>query len=98
MIYMEIIISLVVLLIIFSIVSITIPNQSQLLQESIRQEKAQFIAQNIFWRQIVDGQLVPFEPSNKLSNSNKSSIQYNIEIDGQKYIVTIIFEKINRDK
>lgn len=90
MIYIELISAMFVLLIIVIIVLSTIPLQRNMLQEALTQEKAQLIAENKFWETIDDTVLKNL--------SDVFSTDYEVEVDGRKYIVTIIAEKFQRQK
>lgn len=90
MIYIEILSAITVFLILVSIVLSTIPMQKNILEEALRQEKAQLKAENMFWETIDDTVLKNLP--------NVFSIDYQVEIDGNKYIVTIGAEKFQRQK
>ncbi|MGC8820775.1 MAG: hypothetical protein ACP5KD_08500 [Fervidobacterium sp.] len=90
MFYIDLLVSLFVLLILVTIVIITIPIQKEMLSEAIRQEKAQIIAENMFWETINDTSL-QYLPQNFMK-------EFVVEIDGKNYVVTINAEKIVRQK
>ncbi|ABS61448.1 hypothetical protein H17ap60334_07603 [Thermosipho africanus H17ap60334] len=90
MIYIEILSAIIVLLILVAIVLSTIPMQRNMLEEALRQEKAQLKAENIFWETIDDTVLKNLPDT--------FSINYQVEVDGNKYIVTISAEKFQRQK
>ncbi|MEN3043367.1 MAG: hypothetical protein ABDH59_08785 [Fervidobacterium sp.] len=90
MFYTEIISAIVILLIIIVIVAATIPLQKSILEEALRQEKAQLMAENMFWESI-DETILRGLP-------NTFTLEYEVEIDNQKYVVTITAEKLQRKK
>lgn len=90
MFYIELIASMVILLMIVAIVSMTIPMQREMLNEAIRQEKAQLIAENMFW-ETIDGTALKSLPNNFTK-------EFTVEVDNQKYRVIIEAEKFDRQK
>jgi len=89
MLYTELIFAMVVLMLFLTIVAAVVPTQREVLQEAIRQERAQLIAENMFWQEVDDEYL-------KNITTNKFSITYDVEIDGRKYKVTINALKFQR--
>jgi len=88
MVYMEIIFTLLVLMLFIVMIYTTIPLQNQTLNEAIRQEKAQIIAENMFWETV---------DATYLQNCPESfSVDFEVEVDGRKYIVTINALKYER--
>ncbi|MCX7654270.1 MAG: hypothetical protein N2Z58_06305 [Fervidobacterium sp.] len=82
--------AIVILLIIIIIVTSTVPLQKIILEEALRQEKAQLTAENIFWQTIDETSLKNLP--------NTFSLDYKVKIDNQTYIVTITAEKLRRRK
>ncbi|AMW32275.1 hypothetical protein SAMN04488510_1076 [Fervidobacterium changbaicum] len=91
MLYTELIFAMIVLMLFLTIIAVTIPAQRETLQEAIRQERAQLIAENMFWQQISDEYLQSIQ-------SNKFSITYDVIVDGKHYKVTINAIKFDRPK
>ncbi|WP_448376233.1 hypothetical protein [Fervidobacterium sp.] len=89
MLYTELIFAMVVLMLFLTIVAAVVPTQREALQEAIRQERAQLIAENMFWQEVDDEYL-------KNITTNKFSITYDVKIDGRKYKVTINALKFQR--
>ncbi|QIV77904.1 hypothetical protein QQE94_02210 [Fervidobacterium pennivorans subsp. shakshaketiis] len=89
MLYTELIFSMIILMLLLTIISGTIPAQRETLMEAIRQERAQLIAENIFWQEVDNEYL-------KSVQSDKFSITYDVVVDGKKYKVTINAIKFQR--
>jgi hypothetical protein len=89
MLYTELIFAMIILMLLLTIISGTIPAQREALQEAIRQERAQLIAENMFWQEI-DNEYLNSVPSKKFS------ITYDVVVDGKKYKVTINAIKFER--
>ncbi len=88
MVYTEIIFALLVLMLLIVMIYGTIPLQNETLNEAIRQEKAQIIAENMFW-ETVDATYLQNRPDN-------FSVDFQVEVDGHKYLVTINALKYER--
>ncbi|HCI29204.1 MAG TPA: hypothetical protein PKI14_08520 [Fervidobacterium sp.] len=88
MIYTEIIFAMLILMLLLVVIFGTIPLQIETLNEAIRQEKAQIIAENMFW-ETVDASFLENRPEN-------FSIDFEVEVDGHKYLVTINALKYER--
>ncbi len=89
MLYTELIMAMIVLMLFLTIVAAVVPAQREALQEAIRQERAQLIAENMFWKQVDDEYL-------KSIPEDRFSITYEVEIEGRKYKVTINALKVER--
>uniref|UniRef100_A0A7V4KD70 Uncharacterized protein n=1 Tax=Fervidobacterium pennivorans TaxID=93466 RepID=A0A7V4KD70_FERPE len=89
MLYTELIFAMIILMLLLTIISGTIPAQRETLMESIRQERAQLIAENMFWQQVDNEYLESVQ-------SDKFSITYDVVVDGRKYKVTINAIKFER--
>ncbi|WP_448378459.1 hypothetical protein [Fervidobacterium sp.] len=89
MLYTELIFAMIILMLLLTTISGTIPAQRETLMESIRQERAQLIAENMFWQQVDNEYLESVQ-------SDKFSITYNVVVDGKKYKVTINAIKFER--
>ncbi|MGQ9855500.1 MAG: hypothetical protein ACUVQF_02080 [Fervidobacterium sp.] len=89
MVYTEILYAMLVLMLLLTIIATTIPAQREILNESIRQEKAQIIAENMFW-ETVDATYLQNLPDNKFI------LTYYIDVDGHRYKVDIKAIKFDR--
>jgi len=89
MLYTELIFAMIILMLLLTIISGTIPAQRETLMEAIRQERAQLIAENMFWQEVDNEYLESVQ-------SDKFSITYDVMVDGKKYKVTINAIKFER--
>jgi len=89
MLYTELIFAMIILMLLLTIISGTIPAQRETLMEAIRQERAQLIAENMFWQEVDNEYLESIQ-------SGKFSITYDVVVDGKKYKVTINAVKFER--
>ncbi|HOA16616.1 MAG TPA: hypothetical protein PL174_01070 [Fervidobacterium sp.] len=88
MVYTEIIFALLILMLLIVMIFGTIPLQNETLNEAIRQEKAQIMAENMFW-ETVDATYLQNRPDH-------FNVDFEVEVDGHKYLVTINALKYER--
>lgn len=90
MVYVEILASVIVVLILVAMVTSVVEAQRAAFEEAIRQEKAQLIAENIFWETLVRN------PSILDSQPTEFSTDIEVTVDGHTYVVTLRALKFER--
>lgn len=92
MLYVDLVAAIVVLALMVAVVYDTIALQRRILEESIRQEKAQIAAENMFWQMVLN------DPSCLQEHANTFQVDFPVNIDGHTYVVTIKALKYSRPK